>query len=83
MSNHPIVVPVRFSGGGLNMQSTTGRISSEGVFVRSLVSPKQGVQMTLQLQLPGERLPLRLSGTLTEVVSGGTPGFWVRFDPAR
>ena len=81
MDNHPIVVPVHVSGGGLNMQSTTGRISGEGVFVRSHVLPKPGVRMTLQLQLPGERLPLRLSGTLAEVVSAGTPGFWVRFDP--
>jgi uncharacterized protein (TIGR02266 family) len=78
---HPIVLPVRFSGGGLTMQSTTGRISSEGVFVRCLVSPRQGSQMTLQLILPGERLPLQLTGTLAEVVTGGTPGFWVRFNP--
>jgi len=81
MDTHPIVVPVRFSGGGLTMQTTTGRISGEGVFVRCPLSPKQGVQMTLQLLLPGERLPLQISGTLAEVVGGGTPGFWVRLDP--
>jgi len=35
------VVPVKFSGGGLSMQTTTSRIGADGAFVRSLVSPKR------------------------------------------
>ena len=52
MDTLPIVVPVRFSGGGLAMQTTTSRMSSEGVFVRCLVSPKEGAELTLVLTLP-------------------------------
>ncbi|TMA29034.1 MAG: TIGR02266 family protein [Deltaproteobacteria bacterium] len=83
MDSHPIVVPVRFSGGGLALQSTTSRMSAEAAFVRSIVSPKEGVQMTVVLFLPGERLPLQLAGRVTEIVPIGSPGkeagFWVAF----
>jgi len=84
MDSHPIVVPVRFSGGGITMQSTTSRISPESAFVRALVAPREGAKMSLRLTLPGAQLPLQLTGTLTEVVPPGVPGkeagFWVRFD---
>jgi uncharacterized protein (TIGR02266 family) len=83
MDSSPIVVPVRFSGGGVTMQSTTSRMGPEGVFVRGLVSPRVGVEITLLLSLPGERVPLQLAGTVAEVVPSGTAGkeagFWVRF----
>lgn len=85
MDSHPIVVPVRFAGGGLALQSTTSRMSDEAAFVRSIVSPKEGAQMTLVLFLPGERLPLQLAGQVTEIVRVGSPGkeagFWVAFAP--
>jgi uncharacterized protein (TIGR02266 family) len=85
MDSHPIVVPVRFSGGGLTLQSTTSRMSDEAAFVRSIVSPKEGAQVTLVLFLPGERLPLQLAGQVTEIVPVGSPGkeagFWVAFAP--
>ena len=49
----PIVVPVRYSGGGLTMQTTSSRLSAEGVFVRGFVTPKEGAVLSLTLTLPG------------------------------
>ena len=64
------------------MQTTISRISAEGMFVRSLVSPKDGSQMSLGLSLPGSARPLEVKGTVgprpAEV--GKEPGFWVGFD---
>src|SRR5260370_36866916 len=83
MDTLPIVVPVRFSGGGLGMQTTTSRMSSEGVFVRCLVSPKEGAEMTLVLTLPSAARPVEVAGTITERVGHATQGkeagFWVQF----
>jgi uncharacterized protein (TIGR02266 family) len=81
-STIPLVAPVRFSGGGLSMQTTISRIGAEGMFVRSLVSPKEGSQMSLALSLPGSPRPVGVKGTVgprpPEV--GKDPGFWVGFD---
>src|SRR5260370_28004017 len=83
MDTLPLVVPVGFSGGGLGMQTTTSRMSSEGVFVRCLVSPKEGAEMTLVLTLPSAARPLEVAGTITERVGHATQGkeagFWVQF----
>jgi len=80
----PLVVPVRFSGGGLSMQTTSSRVGKEGVFVRCLVSPKEGARVTVALTLPGNARPMEASGTVTERAHGGAPGkesgFWVQFD---
>jgi uncharacterized protein (TIGR02266 family) len=77
----PAVLPCRFSGGGLSMQTTTSRVSAEGVFVRCLVSPKEGSPIELWLTLPGLRQPLEAKGVLTERVNPGAQeaGFFVRF----
>jgi uncharacterized protein (TIGR02266 family) len=78
-----IVVPVRFSGGGLAMQTTTSRMSSKGAFVRCLVAPKEGAEMTLVLTLPSAARPVEVAGTITERVGHATQGkeagFWVQF----
>jgi uncharacterized protein (TIGR02266 family) len=83
-STLPLVVPVRFSGGGLSMQTTSSRIGSEGVFVRCLVSPKEGARVMIALTLPGSARPLEAAGTVTERAQGNAPGketgFWVRFE---
>ena len=80
----PIVVPVRFSGGGLTMQTTTSRLGAEGAFVRGVVTPKEGSAISVRLTLPGAAGPLDASGTVTERVlpgaKGKEAGFWVRFD---
>ena len=81
-STIPLVAPVRFSGGGLSMQTTISRIGAEGMFVRSLVSPKEGAQMSLNLSLPGAARPLEVKGTVgpRPAEAGKDPGFWVGFD---
>jgi uncharacterized protein (TIGR02266 family) len=83
-STLPLVVPVRFQGGGLSMQTTSSRIGSEGVFVRCLVSPKEGARVMVALTLPGNARPLEAAGTVTERAHGNAPGkesgFWVRFE---
>lgn len=80
----PIVVPVRFSGGGITMQTTTSRLGTEGAFVRGVVTPKEGAVITVQLTLPGAPAPLEGRGTVTERVPPGVKGkeagFWVHFD---
>lgn len=80
----PIVVPVRCSGGGLTMQTTTSRLGVEGAFVRGVVTPKEGATIAFQLTLPGAPAPLEGRGTVTERVPPGVKGkeagFWVRFD---
>jgi uncharacterized protein (TIGR02266 family) len=78
----PLVVPVGFSGGGLSMQSTTSRIGAEGVFVRSLVPPKEGARVTLALSLPGSPRPVNAQGVVAPLGDNakGERGFWVRFE---
>ena len=83
-STLPLVVPVRFSGGGLSMQTTSSRIGGDGVFVRCLVSPKEGARVRVALTLPGSARPLEAEGTVTDRAQGNAPGkesgFWVRFE---
>jgi uncharacterized protein (TIGR02266 family) len=80
----PIVVPIRYSGGGLTMQTTSSRLSAEGVFVRGFVTPKEGALVSIQLTLPDVARPVEARGTVTERIMPGAPGkdagFWVRFD---
>ena len=77
-----LVVPVRFSGGGLSLQTTTARVGAEGIFVRSLLCPKEGSQVTLRLSLPGSARPLDATGTVAPPrdESGKEAGFWVVFN---
>ena len=80
----PMVVPVRYSGGGLTMQTTSSRLGADGVFVRGIVTPKEGTSLALSLTLPGTPQPIEVKGTITERVQPGTAGkeagFWARFD---
>lgn len=80
----PVVVPVRYSGGGLTMQTTSSRLGADGVFVRGVVTPKDGAQVALQITLPGTTRPVDAVGTVTERVTPGSKGkeagFYVRFD---
>ena len=81
-STIPLVVPIRFSGGGITMQATTSRIGAERLFVRAPLSPKEGSRVMLSLSLPGSARPLDATGLVAP--SGAEPardhGFWVRFD---
>jgi uncharacterized protein (TIGR02266 family) len=80
----PMVIPVRYSGGGLTMQTTSSRLSVEGIFVRGVVTPRENAQLTLRLTLPDAAGTLDAHGTVTERVppgqKGKEAGFWVRFD---
>ncbi|HUJ26812.1 MAG TPA: PilZ domain-containing protein [Myxococcales bacterium] len=76
----PIVLPVRFSGGGLSMQTTTSRLSAGSVFVRSMVSPKEGARVELLLTLPGAPAPVKIDGSVTERAGGPESGFTAKFD---
>jgi len=75
-----LVVPVKFSGGGLSMQTTTSRIGAEGVFVRSLVTPRGGAQMDLKISLPGAARPVSAAGLVAPTPEPSQEhGFWVQF----
>ena len=64
------------------MQTTTSRIGAESVFVRSLISPKEGSRVTVSLSLPGSPRPLDATGTVaaSELGAAREHGFWVQFD---
>ena len=83
MESLPLVVPIRFSGGGLTMQTTTSRMGMTGAFVRCLVGPKQGAEVALEITLPGGAPAVPLRGTVIETVpigsKGKEAGFWVQF----
>lgn len=80
MDSFPLVLPVRFSGGGLTMQTTTGRASPEALFIRCVVPPREGVEIALSLMLPG-RDALHLRGVVQAPAQGAVePGFWVLLD---
>lgn len=80
-----LVAPVRFSGGGLSMQTTTSRVGIEGAFIRCLVQPKAGSSLKLELTLPGAEAPVELTAVCAERVGPGDrakeAGFWAKFDP--
>ena len=81
-STIPLVTPVRFSGGGLSLQSTISRVGPDGLLVRSLVSPNLGAKLDLLLSLPGAAGPLLIKGKVgfRPEELGTDPGFWVRFE---
>jgi uncharacterized protein (TIGR02266 family) len=80
----PIVVLVRYTGGGLTMQSTSSRLGAEQVFVRGVVMPKEGTAIGIKLTIPDLPQPLDLRATVVERVlpnvRGKEAGFWARFD---
>jgi len=81
-SSLPLVIPVRFSGRLLSVQTTTGRIGDDSVFIRSLDSPKEGSSISLQLALPGSPKMLEATGVVSPQLepSANEHGFWVKFD---
>ncbi len=83
MESVRIVAPVGFSGGGLSMQTTTSRLGADGVFIRCLVSPKEGAQVSLTIAIPDMSGAFDASGTVTERVNrregGKDLGFFVQF----
>jgi len=82
MEGIPIVVPVRFAVGGLVMQTTSGWVSSQAVFVRCLDAPSKGAAIALRITLPGRVAPEQVEGLVGERVPPGTKGeagFWATF----
>src|ERR1700760_3695291 len=83
MDTVPLVVPVRFAGGGLSMQTTTSRLGTDGAFVRCVVSPKEGAEITIHLQIPEPVRIVEFPGVVIERVQPGSKGkemgFWVEF----
>jgi uncharacterized protein (TIGR02266 family) len=83
MNTVALVVPVRFSGSGLTMQTTTSQLGLKSAFVRTVVAPKEGAQVQLAILAPGLAQPLEVTGTVGERVLPGTKGkecgFWVSF----
>jgi len=82
MDTQPIVLPVRFAGGGLALQTTTSRVGLEGAFVRCLLCPALGTDLLLLFTLPvGDRVEAR--GVVVDLVPAGLfgreAGFAVRF----
>ena len=76
-----LVVPVKFVGGGLSMQTTTSRIGAEGMFLRSLVTPKEGSRMELKVWLPGSARPLDATAVVAPSPEPSQDrGFWIQFE---
>lgn len=82
MKGIPIVVPVRFAVGGLVMQTTSGWLSSEAVFVRCPDAPAKGASIALRIALPGRVAPEQVEGLVGERIAPeakGEAGFWAVF----
>ena len=82
MEGIPIVVPVRFAVGGLVMQTTSGWLSLQTVFVRCLEAPSKGGAIALRIALPGRAAPEEVEGLVGERIPPGTKGeagFWATF----
>jgi uncharacterized protein (TIGR02266 family) len=81
----PIVVPVRFSGGGLTMQTTSSRLGADSIFVRGVVTPKEGSAIGIRITLPDGLGLLDARAIVIERVmpnvKGKEAGFWARFEP--
>ena len=65
------------------MQTTTSRLSAEGVFIRCLVAPREGSLISLTIAIPDLTGAFDASGTVTERVNrreaGKDLGFFVQF----
>src|ERR1700682_420330 len=83
MEGIPIVVPVRFAVGGLVMQTTSGWVSSQAVFVRCLDAPSKGAAIALRITLPGRVAPEQVEGLVGERVPPGTKGEPASGAPSR
>jgi len=82
MNGIPIVVPVRFATRGLSLQTTSGWLSLDAVFVRCPEAPSKGTSVALRVSLPGQAVPERIEGMAGERVprgADGEVGFWARF----
>ena len=79
-----LVVPVRFSGGGLSMQTTTSKVGLDRVFIRCMVSPKSGAPLKIELTLPGAEAMVEVTAVCGDRVAPGDRtqdvGFWALLD---
>ncbi len=82
MEGIPIVVPVRWSWRGAAVQTTSGWLSLEAIFVRGLDPPTPGATLAVHLSLPGdgpaEQLEAVARGSVVRCANGES-GFWARF----
>ena len=79
MASRPFVVPVRFSVGPHVVQATTLALSTECAFVRCLVPPRPGDNLSIELYLPGGP-PLQIAAKVRErTVRDAATGFWADF----
>src|SRR3954470_15341452 len=82
MEGIPIVIPVRWSWRGTAVQTTSGWLSLEAVFIRGVEPPPDEATLELHVSLPGEDNPERLEAVLRGSVVRGAKaelGFWARF----
>jgi uncharacterized protein (TIGR02266 family) len=76
----PIVIPIRFATGEAAVQTTTRKLSADGVLVRCVEPPPAGTALDLKLYLPGSSEPLHLSGVVAEhAPPDEDTGFWAEF----
>src|SRR5437764_13671905 len=82
MEGIPIVVPVRFAVAGWAMQTTSGWLSLDSVFVRCPKAPPKGASIALRIGLPGRLAPEEAEGIVGQHVPPGAraaAGFWSGF----
>ena len=75
----PIVFPVRVATDTHVVQTTTRKVSVDGVFVCSLRPPKPGTQISLKLYLPGLGQAQDVVAIVREWRSSPDGGYWADF----
>jgi uncharacterized protein (TIGR02266 family) len=75
----PFVVPVRFTVGSQVLQSTTGALGVDCAYVRCLVPPRPGEQLSMRFYLADER-PVEVTARVRgRTGQESAMGFWADF----
>jgi len=74
-----VVIPVRYVAGGKAVQTTSGALSTDLVFVRSAEPPQAGMPVDLKLYFPQTGAVEARAAIAGHATSEPDPGFWAEF----
>jgi PilZ domain len=74
-----VVIPVRYVAGGRAVQTTSGALSTDLVFVRSMDPPQAGMPVDLKLYFPDTGAVEARAAVAGHATSEPDPGFWAEF----
>jgi hypothetical protein len=74
-----VVIPIRYVSGGKAVQTTSGALSTDLVFVRSLEPPQPGMPVDLKLYFPDAGTVDARTAVAGHATPEPDPGFWAEF----